>query len=345
MHKNLVAKIRMIITMILWLATGIGLVVLFGASGKAKEKSVCKGINIRINGADKGQWFVNKKEVENTLTGNGERKIKGEELKSFNLASMERSLKRNVWIQHVQVFFDNNDVLQVQIREREPMARIFSVNGNSYYIDSSCQRLPLTNTSTVRLPVITGFPSDAKKLSRNDSALLRDAGRLAIAIQKNSFWMAQVEQINITEQREFELLPMMGDHTIEFGKAENISGKLDNLFLFYRQVLAKSDLDRYSVIKLQYMGQIVGVRNPLFSPVVDTTQSIRPGQLTTTHTVQVQKQEVISTDTGPKKPQIVQAESNPSLKTRNPNPVSKSTSYEKKPKRLPKALMKKTAGK
>jgi cell division protein FtsQ len=55
----------------------------------------------------------------------------------------------------MQLFFDNNEVLQVVIDEREPIARIFTVAGNSYYIDSSLERLPLSDKMSARLPVFT----------------------------------------------------------------------------------------------------------------------------------------------------------------------------------------------
>ena len=49
---------------------------------------------------------------------------------------MEESVSANPWISKTQVFFDNNEILRVNITEREPIARIFTISGNTFYIDS-----------------------------------------------------------------------------------------------------------------------------------------------------------------------------------------------------------------
>ncbi|MBK6829167.1 MAG: hypothetical protein IPG86_20990 [Chitinophagaceae bacterium] len=60
------------------------------------------------------------------------------------------------------------------VEEREPVARIFTSGGNTFYIDSSNTMLPLSEKFSARLPVFTGFPSEAKVLSKADSNLLND---------------------------------------------------------------------------------------------------------------------------------------------------------------------------
>ena len=54
------------------------------------------------------------------------------------------NLKKNAWVNGAEVFFDNNDVLRINIAQREPIARIFTLGGNSFYIDSSGTELPLS---------------------------------------------------------------------------------------------------------------------------------------------------------------------------------------------------------
>ncbi len=66
----------------------------------------------------------------------------------------------------VNYFFDNNMVLHAKISEREPVARIFTITGGSFYIDSSAHRMPLSDKMNVRIPVFTGFPTDKSKLKK-----------------------------------------------------------------------------------------------------------------------------------------------------------------------------------
>ena len=64
---------------------------------------------------------------------------------SLDLAAMEKALQKDQWIKNAEMFFDNNNVLQVKIVEREPIARIFTTSGASFYMDSSLKRLPLSD--------------------------------------------------------------------------------------------------------------------------------------------------------------------------------------------------------
>jgi cell division protein FtsQ len=61
-------------------------------------------------------------------------------------------------------------------------------------------------------------------------------------IQKDSFWSAQVAQVDITPQRNFEIVPTIGSYIIEMGDGENLERKFNRLMLFYKQVLVKPDL-------------------------------------------------------------------------------------------------------
>ena len=56
------------------------------------------------------------------------------------------------------------------------------------------------------------------------------------------------------------------------GDAENLEDKFNRLSVFYKQVLAKTGFDKYSVIDAQFDGQIVGVHK-------GTTQAVDSIQL------------------------------------------------------------------
>src|SRR5205085_10412460 len=160
--------------------------------------------------------------------------IKGELVNSFNLHALETKLKQNVWIQNAELYFDNRDVLHITITEKEPVARIFTTEGQSFYIDSTGAKLPLSDKLSAKVPVFTGFP-DKKILSEKDSQLLDDVRITANYILHDPFWMAQAAQIDITPQKNFEMVPVIGNHIVRLGNAENIENKFRRLMIFYQQ--------------------------------------------------------------------------------------------------------------
>ena len=104
--------------------------------------------------------FIDKKDVVTIIYKRWEGNFKWKTTREFDLQKMEARLERDQWIKDAELFFDNKQVLQVKITEREPIARVITVSGNSFYIDSSCKRLPLSDKVSARVPVFTGFPSD-----------------------------------------------------------------------------------------------------------------------------------------------------------------------------------------
>jgi cell division protein FtsQ len=262
---KLTKHIKTILFATLWIAAGVGVTVLLVAAIRIKREKVCKGYEIEILGSGEGKGFLDKKNVEVLLTNKGSEVLTGKTTRTFELQKLEARIERHKWIKDAELFFDNNQVLQVKITERTPIARLITVNGNSYYIDSSCQRLPLSVKVSAKVPVFTGFPSDKSNLKPADKALLKEIRNVSEYILKHSFWMAQISQVDITEKRTFEMVPTIGNHIIEFGKGNNCDEKFKQLFTFYREVLSKTGMERYARINVQYQKQIIAVRNTYLS--------------------------------------------------------------------------------
>ena len=235
--------------------------VLFVAAKKIKTTKKCPGFEVDINGSADGQWFIDKKDILQLITGSVNDSPKNITTGSFNLQALEEKLEKNVWVKSAELYFDNNQVLQVKISERVPVARIFTSTGKSFYIDSSLKRLPLSDKMSVRLPVFTNFPSDKSKFKKGDSVLMRDVSNISRYISRDNFWMAQIAQVDLTASRQFELIPTIGNHVIEFGDGKEIEQKFRRLLIFYKRVLSKTGMETYSRINVQYDKQVIGVRN------------------------------------------------------------------------------------
>ena len=220
-----------------------------------KNKGQCKDYHIIIKGAH-NNFFIDKNDVEQLLMKTEKGNIKGRPVASFNLHELEQTLEQTTWIDAAELYFDNQDILHVTVMEKEPVARIFTTEGNSFYIDSLGRKMPLSDKMSARVPVFTNFP-DKKILSSKDSLLLNDVRTTANFIVHDPFWTSQVAQIDITPDRNFEMVPVIGNHLVRLGNGENIDQKFRRLLLFYKQVLSKTGFDKYKVINVRYKGQVV----------------------------------------------------------------------------------------
>lgn len=241
---------------ILWFAIAGTGIVLLQAAVRSQNVKKCRGVEIDISGVS-NNFFIDDKDVLSIIKNFVGGDPTGKTLQSFNLRDIENNLEKDVWIKNAELFFDNNDVLQVSVDEREPAARIFSGDGATFYIDSSLKVLPLSDKFSARLPVFTGFPHSNAVMKAADSNLLRSVLIISNQLQADSFLMAMVEQVDITPQRNFEMIPKIGNQTIVFGDATDAEEKFKKLKLFYKQVITTAGWNRYSVINLQYKNQVV----------------------------------------------------------------------------------------
>lgn len=267
-------SIKNILLATLWGTLGGATIFLLVAAIKSKGEHRCKGIEINIHGVS-NNFFVDKKDIENAITASEKINPVGKTIGSFNLKKMELELEKDVWIKSAELFFDNNEILQVTVYEREPVARIFSTAGSTFYIDNELAMLPLSEKFSARLPVFTGFPTDSKVLSMPDSSLLLDIKNLSLAIQKDSFSMAMIEQIDITPQRLFEMIPKIGNQIIVFGDGKDVNIKLDKLKLFYKEIMVKAGWNKYSVINVQYRNQVVTKRRDAADIAADSLRTLQ----------------------------------------------------------------------
>ena len=258
----------------LWVAMGAGLVVLLVAAIRKEDTQLCTGINVVIKGVS-NNFFVDKKDILKSIDEYIDGSPVGQSVNLLNLKVLENDLQKNIWVKQAQLYFDNNAMLQVIVIEREPVARVFTNSGTTFYIDSATTMLPLSEKYSARLPVFTGFPSDKAVLLKQDSLLLKDIYTISMAIQQDTFWMAMIDQIDITPQRNFELVPKVGNSIIIFGDAVNATEKLQKLLLFYKEVIVKTGWDKYSVINVQYANQIVAKRKGAEDKTSDSLRTLQ----------------------------------------------------------------------
>ncbi len=237
---------------------GLGSLILLVAAISDKKKGQCRDYKITVK-SKRSDMFLDNKDVFRLLSLATGGNVKGQQVSAINTRRLEAILENNAWIGDAQLYFDNSNVLYVAVTEREPIARLFTQGGSSFYIDSNMKRLPLSEKTSIRVPVFTGFP-DKKVLSGKDSLLLADVKKVAQFIDADPFWTSQTSSVDISGERAFELIPVVGNHIVRIGDATDLDKKFHRLFLFYKSVLSKTGFDKYKIVDAQFDGQIVAMQ-------------------------------------------------------------------------------------
>ncbi len=254
MEKKRRISIRKVLqaSLTLVLATGCTLALL--SASKRQQKRVVSKVDIEILGSRNYQ-FLDKKQLWKNLIDGNKIEVGKTAISTLNISKIEKEANQNIWVGKSMAYLDNNYVLHIKLTPRHPEARIFFENGQSFYLDSTLRLLPLSYMNTYYTVVVTNMP-----LHTSDSvtqSLRYQALKLVKFIEKDTFWTAQIDQISVTPNFEFELMPVMGTHRILFGDTTRMAYKFNKLFGFYKTVLNRIGWDKYETLDLRNKNQIV----------------------------------------------------------------------------------------
>lgn len=246
-----------------WALVLAGMTTLLVAANRRDAEQVCSNVQIGLRGTG-DHFYIDEKEILQQL----ERqfgKLVDRPVSAIKLSVLEKSLEHNQWIRNAELYFDRENVLHVSVEEREPIARVFNTNGQSYYMDRSGHQMSLLAGESIRVPVITNVPAYLR--NAKDSAFFEEVKAIAWYVYNNEFWQAQTGQIDITGDRKFEIIPVVGSHVIRIGEGTNLEDKFNRLLLFYKKVMSKTGFHKYAVVNAEFKGQIVGVHKGPVSAV------------------------------------------------------------------------------
>jgi len=230
-------------------------VILISANQHYASRKVAS-VAIRIANESEHQ-FVNEKMLREFLVDSREWK-KNAALGQLDLNKIEKQARSNPWIGDAQIFVDNADVLHIDVVQRIPEARIINADDESYYIDANGLPMPLSLEYTASVPVFTGYPGSTSK--GTDSSLYAQVLAMSHFIRTDTFWNAQIQQVQMVNGNEFELVPTVGDHVIVFGDTSSLVNKFDRLYAFYKEALIRLKWNTYQTINVKFANQVVATR-------------------------------------------------------------------------------------
>jgi cell division protein FtsQ len=292
-----------------------------------------------------GEQFITESEMFAQLITNKNIVVKATSIKNVNVKEIEAIAKNNPWVHSVEVFVSNNGVLNINITQREPVLRLLSESGSHYYLDSAVAIIPLKTENSMDVPVVT---VNDIGMSVADQNIKAQAVALCGYIKKDSFWNAMISQVSINDNREFELITSIAEHTILFGDTTSMADKFNRLFLFYREAIPKIGYDAYSVLNVKNVGQIVGVKGQLESAIQATDNSSVAKQSTTNINKSISKMALTSNQNVAKRSSTLASNTKPksikasvSAKTIKTNTTKVITKVETKKKEIKKTEVKK----
>lgn len=225
------------------------------------DNTLCKAIDIKTVNNTK-DLILNKEHIKKIVLKNYPNLI-GSPINDVNLSNLEHKIEAYPAVKNAEVYKKVNGILEIEIEQKEPIARVITKKGDSFYLGSQGSLIPISKTGSARVMIINGninFNYKNNKISINDTTItknIKEVYKIAKEISKDKFTTAQTEQIYITKNNEFEIIPTVGNHTVKFGDISNYRNKLKYLKHFYKDVLKEEGWRKYKLISLKYKNQIV----------------------------------------------------------------------------------------
>ena len=171
------------------------------------------------------------------------------------MVKLEERLEKHSFIENVEVYFNFEGALKIDVVQKKPLYRIINNNNVSYYISEKAYRVPLSSIFTPRLIVATGYVPNVEDISTDK--VNQNLWELVHFIQADPFWNAMFGQIEVTRNGDFILYPKLTGHNVMLGNVDDMEEKFRKLKIFYQEALNKTDWIKYKQINLKYKGQII----------------------------------------------------------------------------------------
>ena len=228
------------ILLVLSLIFSIG--VLYASNLKNNSRIINK-IHVKIT--PNSSYFISADSIRNSIN-----KYILTSKDSISLSRIEQEIDKNTFIEKSQVYMMIGQELNVDIKQKEPIARVIT-SDSIFYLDKNSNFMSLSKLKSSNVPVVFGF---------NENSDLKYLTEISLIIKKDEFLNKIISQIFIKDDHKIDL-KMRGNNTIiEFGNNNRLKNKIQNLKAFYKRSISKNEIDKYKKINLRFENQVVVVK-------------------------------------------------------------------------------------
>ena len=188
--------------------------------------------------------FISKTKVDKLLIQNNDY-IKCVSKDILDLKALENKLSSHDMIENSEVYISINGKLKIDIKQRNPYARVIS--DSSFYIDNNGTKMPLSDNYSARVLLVHGL---------NDESKIDYVFKLIKTIRDDEFLNSNVTDILISKS-DISLRVRNCNFEVLVGDLNNLETKIKNFKAFYQKAYRDKILNNYKKVNLQFNNQIV----------------------------------------------------------------------------------------
>ncbi|MBR4392333.1 MAG: hypothetical protein IKT08_09555 [Bacteroidales bacterium] len=254
--------VKKILCIVLWVITGVALVVLFAFGRKGYLETPLKGIAFQLERPE-AKGFVEKDSVIAHIED-----ICGLErhatIASIDMMKIQKLLTSSPWIESASAYIGLNDTLIVTAKEHCPVLRVYNQKGQSVYVTEDGAVIPSSPIYTPRMIIASGrydFPTGKSGSSLADSIYatsgISETLAIVMALRNDPFLSGNVGQIYKNANNEYELMVNNVSASVLLGDTCAVNHKLSRLHTLLEKYSGTETLNDYKTLDLRYKNQIV----------------------------------------------------------------------------------------
>ena len=217
---------------------------LYGFAGHRYQLRKVEDIQVKFLGDN--NLYITEQAVNKLLIQN-HGSVKNLPVDQIVLNSIEEEINANPMVENAQVFLTNSGSMVVQVRQRQPIGRVQTLV-ESFYLDQTGKRMPLSDQFTARVPLITGQVSEETLIAVH---------QILTEVQKDSFLVKNIIGIHIEARDDYRLELRSEDYRLHLGNTERLAKKFQKFKAFYAQTLLPEHKTAYSKVNLEFKNQVV----------------------------------------------------------------------------------------
>ncbi len=197
----------------------------------------------------------------------------GVEIKNIDISAIEKVIEKNPFVADAEAFTTLRGDLVIKAIQRHPIVRISVRGERDFFLDDKGFSFFASKIQTPHVLVANGYIQSIQKRWKVPFSLeslktdndfqktgIANIYKLALFIEKNPFLKAQIDQVYLNNDGEFELIPKIGEQVILLGNTENLDEKFKKLVALYQNGFSNLGWSLYSKINLKYKDQVVCVK-------------------------------------------------------------------------------------
>ena len=177
-----------------------------------------------------------------------ERYMKAKDILDLNI--IETELKTNEYVENAEVYWKFHDVLEIRIKEREPL---YILKKENFYVDSFSNIFPMKE-------IKKDLPKVSSELPEVD---LNSVTKFILKTNNDSFMKSELDKIYI-KQDEFKINLKSFDFDIIFGDSKRVYEKIEKLKVFCAFQKVQDSLTNYTLVNLNYLNQVIASKSLVY---------------------------------------------------------------------------------